>query len=78
MRLTKLTRQRDRLHERKYTELFKNFPQVPEDLVNGEHLSHPTVYKILDSYLSQGSSRNLTKNARDFKGIEANCDWLEN
>jgi len=57
VRLTVYAAQGNKLREKKYADLFKGYPDVLEDLVQGKHPSHPTVYKIINNYLFQEKTK---------------------
>ncbi|MBD2129525.1 transposase family protein [Microcoleus sp. ZQ-A2] len=45
------------LREKKYTERFKDYPEVLSDLVAGKYPSHPTVYKVIYFHLTQKNKK---------------------
>lgn len=55
--LMALASKREALREEKYSERFKKYPKVLEDLIVGKHPSHPTVYKVINFYLERKNKK---------------------
>lgn len=65
-KLVTLASEGEKLRDKKYAQKFKGYPEVLEEMVAGECISHVTVYKVLKLYLKQKNKSNLMIRVKKF------------